>query len=85
MITMTNLKNGEKKVYTCKREVINDLCLANIGSLLKVALTASDDTIRKTYGGEKALLELVEGYAALAKKIDKLFDRIEVDKFEDLL
>lgn len=81
MITMTNLKNGERKVYTCKREVINDLCLANVESLLKVALTASDDTIRKTYGGEKELLGLINGYADLAKKIDKLFDRIEGNDF----
>lgn len=66
-------EDGEKKDYQIDYDSIKSLILTNISQLLEIAVGASDEHIRKTFGGEHGLLELIEGYFDLAEQADLLF------------
>lgn len=74
---------GDDKVireYQCTVRTEMELCFANMECLLNIALADSDEHIREL-GGEKALLNLMNGYLDLAVRL-KTFEKeiIKQDK-----
>lgn len=57
---------------------LTTLCKLNIKQLLTMAITESDEHIEKHFGGEKELIEIIQGYIDLTENLYKLF-RNEMD------
>lgn len=76
MINVTDKETGEQSHYDCSFAVLIELCHANIESLLQIALFDSDEHI-KELGGEKTMLELMNGYVDLNNRLLDLMEREE--------
>ena len=69
MIDLRSKKTNEvTRHYECTTKACLELCFANIECLLHIALADSDEHIREM-GGERELLELMNGYINLAHRI----------------
>lgn len=68
MINVVHENNKIERTYECTSKRLIELCLANIESLQTIALIDSDEHIKKL-GGERELLNLMNGYLDLAFKL----------------
>lgn len=74
MIVLKNRKTGTiNRTYICTPRQQIELCFANIECLLHIALADPDEHI-KQLGGERELLELMNGYMDLAERMKEWGD-----------
>lgn len=69
MLDFVSKKDGTvARHYECTVSHCVNLCMANIECLLRIALMDSDEHIRQL-GGEKELLNLMNGYVDLMRRL----------------
>lgn len=56
-----------------------DIAKRNMYQLMVIGIVNSDEAIKETYGGERALLELIKGYFCLAEDLTALWEREHKD------
>jgi hypothetical protein len=56
-----------------------DIAKRNMYQLMVIGIVNSDEAIKETYGGERALLELIKGYFCLTEDLTALWEREHKD------
>ena len=68
----------DKFEYVTTRMLV-DMAKKNMYQLMLIGIVNSDEAIKETYGGERALLELIKGYFCLAEDLTVLWEREHKD------